>query len=128
MKIVAPRLTSTDGLKDLYRRATKVLVTAEARKLYPSVDDALCTELFEPPPPPFRRNDMKPHLLLVGPFKDDPELVGVDIYAGIGFIEVRKIEGTHYSCGLRAIAGGGQKERIAYLKTAIDFYNEGRHQ
>ena len=123
------RTTDAKGLRDLYQRAWRILVTPEIRQLYPNslastgmiVGDVLGMRPIKPLPPTTRK-DATPHLLLVGPFKNEPELLGVDVYAGIGFIEVRK-HGSRYSCGLGAIEGADQEARVSYLETAIDLYN-----
>ena len=113
------RSTNVASLHDLCRRATQILVTPETRGL-----DVLAADPIRPLLPSTRK-DATPHLLLVGPFQGEPDLVGVDIYAGIGFIEVRKVRNldeTHYSHGLSALDGDGQEVRVSYLKAALRLY------
>jgi hypothetical protein len=117
----ATRSTDVDGLNDLCRRAAQILVTPGTRQRYPNGFDVIYADPIQPPPPSTRK-DATPNILLVGPFQGEPDLIGVDIYAGIGFIEVRNLNGALYSYGLSAIDGAGQEIRVAYLETALRLY------
>jgi len=120
MKIEERAQTSANDLNDRCRRAAKIFVTHETRQKYPNGFDALNAPPVTPLPPT-TRGTATPHILLVGPFQDEPNLVGVAIYVGVGFIEVRNFDSIqHYE--LSAIGGDGIEARDVYLQTALRLY------
>ncbi len=121
MKIEQPSQLDVDGLADRCRRATQILVTHETERRYPNGYDAICAGPIAPPPP-ITRDAATPHLLFVGPFQDEPDLVAVALYVGIGFVEIRDVDGAHYTYGFSTIGGDGVAVRNAYLLTAFHLY------
>lgn len=121
MRIEA-RSTDANGLSRLCWRAAQVLSIpeTETHKRYRNIFNVLNAVPIVLPPPTTRKEAV-PDLLLVGPFQDEPEILGVDIYAGIGFIEVRETEG-HFSYGLGAIRGPHQESRVSYLAATLRLY------
>lgn len=126
MKIEENPSTGIEELDDRCRRAAQILVTHETKRKYPDHYDALCADPIEPALPA-TRHDATPHILLVGPFQDEPDLVTVAIYVGIGLIEIRNLDIQNFSdlqCsyGFSAIGGDGVEARDAYLLAAFRLY------
>jgi hypothetical protein len=118
--------TGIDELDDRFQRAAQILVTHETKQRYPDYYDALCAEPIVPAPPE-TRGEATPHILLVPPFQSEPDLAGVAIYVGIGFIEIRNLDsqnlgGLQCSYGFSPIGGDGVEARDAYLLAAFRLY------
>lgn len=102
------------------RRASNVLI-ADGTKHKLSLGMRL---LVVPALPP-TRDAATPHIVLTGPFEDDPELVAVGLYIGIGFIEVRRLKSgmqMHQLCTFEADDGDDGKARRDYLAAALHLY------
>lgn len=126
MKVEQSAQVNVDDLDDRCRRAAQILVTHETKQKYPNGYDALCADPVEPALPTTRAA-ATPHILLVGPFQDEPDLYAVAIYVGIGFIEIRNtgiqnLHGIECSYGFSAIGGDGVEVRDAYLLAAFRLY------
>lgn len=125
MKLEVDEKTATDvrALDDRFRRATHILVTHETRQKYSTGFDAICAEPIAPVMLPSTREEATPHILLCGPFSDEPGLLAVAIWVGIGFIEIRDIDGADCcSYGFSAIDGDGVEARNAFVQAAFPLY------
>jgi len=114
-------LTDVDGLGDRGRRAARVLVTHATRARYPNGADALHADAIAPPPP-LTREAATPHILFVGPFQDEADLIAVAIFVGIGFLEIRNVDGALHSYAISPIDGEGMALRTEFLSVALQLY------
>jgi hypothetical protein len=124
MKVEESKPLNAGELTDLCRRATQILVTNETKQRFPNGHDAINAKPIEPTLP-VNRAAATPHIMLVGPFRDEPDLSAVAIWIGIGVIQVRDVTdvaGAECSYDFLVIDGEGYDARGAYLQTAFQLY------
>lgn len=111
-----------DAMDDLGRRASQILVTHDTRARYPSYLEALQADPILPELPE-TKTAATPHVLLLGPFQDEPDLVGIALYVGIGLIRINEaLDGVHYAYTFSPLDGEGMETRLAYLSAAFQLY------
>lgn len=124
MEIEETKSLNAVELTDRCRRATQITITDETRRRWPNGHEALNAAPIAPAPPA-NRAEATPHILLVGPFQDEPGLAAIAIWVGIGIIEVREtadVEGAECSYHFLVIDGDGYETRAAYLQTSFQLY------
>lgn len=122
MKVEENKPVSVQTLIDRCRSARQILVAHETKRLFPSGKDAIMAAAIVPESLPDTRATATPHVLLMGPFQDEPDLTAVAIYVGIGIIEVHNVGDVHATYGFCAIEGDGNEERYQYLLAAFGLY------
>ena len=112
------------GIEDLFGSAAQVLISAAARGQYEHWEDAINAPSVKPSTPTTHAEAV-PQVLLRGPFKDDPDLLAVAFYAGVGFIAVHAVDAARCTYATTVIDGDGVGEREAFLTAARDlFFND----
>lgn len=114
---------NAEGLDSMFRRATQILVNNKTRQQYPRGGRDVIDADPITPEIPTTRDDATPHVLLVGPFADDPEAHALALWGGVGFIEIRNVpDSIHATYLFCPIGGSGSDVRLDYLQAAFRLY------
>jgi hypothetical protein len=109
-------------LANYCRHASEVFIAHETKQKYVSLGVHMLNAAPIKPALPTTRDAATPHILLAGPFQDEPGLVAVGVYVGIGFIEVRDLKNSIRHHQLNPLDGNDLEARRAYLVAALHLY------
>lgn len=115
-------MNTISKLANYCRHASEVFITHETRQKYVTFGVHMLNAAPIKPMLPTTRGAATPHILLAGPFQDEPGLAAVGVYVGIGFIEVRDLKNGVRHHQLSAIDGDDIEARRAYLAAALHLY------